>query len=259
MIKAIIKKTRIWKKVSGSDLYQRLRFPKEFKKSQEEPNFYKNFLKIHPSKNNLIFDVGANKGNKAKIFSKLSKKVVAFEPSEKLYNLLKGKFRNFNIIILNCALGSRVSESQMYLVEKNEAYNSLNKKHIETTTSSRGIATLNSVKIQKVKVEVIENFIQKYGIPKYIKIDVEGYELEVLKGLLTPVPMLSFEANLPEFLEEAIQSILLLDNLSPEGYRFNFVNDLNFLEEEFMNKNEAINYLRNMKGRYLEIYAILQK
>ncbi len=92
-------------------------------------------------------------------------------------------------------MGDIVGNSDIYLVENNEAYNSLNRKHIETTTTSRGIANLETVKCQKVKVEVLENFIHKFGTPKYIKIDVEGYELEVLKGLQTAVPLLSFEAN----------------------------------------------------------------
>ncbi len=257
MIKSYIKKSRLWKKISYSDLYQRLRFPGEFKKRQEEPNFYKNFLRNHPAKNNLIFDVGANRGHKSAVFSKLAKKVIAFEPSEKLYVHLKRRFEDTNISLFNYALGSSVFESEIYLVEDNEAYNSLNKKHIETTTTSRGIANLETVKRQDIKVEKLENFIEKFGTPKYIKIDVEGYELEVLKGLKTPVPLLSFEANLPEFCGETIQAIKYLAEISTNRYRFNFANDNYFLKEKFLNKEEAISFIRFTKLRYLEIFVKL--
>lgn len=255
MIKFYIKRTRLWKVISTSKIYQRLRFPEDFKKRQVEPNFYKGFLKSHKSKNKLIFDVGANRGHKSAVFSELAKRVIAFEPSEKLFDHLQRRFQNTNVLIFNCALGSEVSEADIFLVENNEAYNSLNQKHIETTTASRGIANLDTVKRQKIKVEVLENFIGEFGVPKYIKIDVEGYELQVLKGLQTVVPLLSFEANLPEFSVETTKSLEYLDELSKGEYVYNFANDNFFLEEEFVTKDEAIAYIKATKLNYLEIYV----
>lgn len=255
MIKTYIKKSRFWRTISNSDFYQKLRFPVKFKKQQEEPSFYKKFLNSYPLKNALIFDVGANMGNKSIIFSKLAKKVVAFEPSEKLFSYLLKRFENSNVTLFNYALGSCVSKSDFYIVENNEAYNSLNKKHIKTTTTLRGIATMATVQHKKIQVEVIENFIQKFGVPKYIKIDVEGYEYEVIKGLKTPVPLLSFEANLPEFLSESIQTINHLDLISFNKYRFNFATSNSFLNEKFIGKEDAIQFLRETALQYLEIYV----
>ena len=257
MIKSYIKKTQLWKIICKSPLYQRLRFPEEFKNSQVEPNFYKSFLKSHNSRNNLIFDVGANRGHKSAVFSKLAKNVIAFEPSEKLFEHLIQRFQNTNVSVFNLALGGKVAEAEIFVVEHNEAYNSLNQKHIETTTASRGIANLETVKRQKVKVETLENFIGKFGVPKYVKIDVEGYELEVLKGLKTVVPLVSIEANLPEFRAETITSIEYLDKLSHGKYEYNFANDHFFLANAFLAKNEAIEYIRDTKLNYLEIYAKL--
>lgn len=102
---------------------------------------------------------------------------------------------------------------------------------------------------------MLENFICKFGLPKYIKIDVEGYELEVLKGLETPIPLLSFEANLPEFRVETIKSIEYLHNLSSGKYVYNFANDNFFLKEDFISKDEAIDYITTTKLHYLEIYV----
>lgn len=258
MIKSYLRKTRLWKAISHSDLYQRLRFPEEFRKSQEEPDFYKTFLKSHPAKNNLIFDVGANMGHKSLVFSKLAKKVIAFEPSRKLFEHLQRRYENSNVSVFNYALGNIVSEKELYLVESNEAYNSLNKKHIETTTSSRGIATLETVKRQIVKVETLENFIQQFKIPKYIKIDVEGFELEVLRGLKTPVPLISFEANLPEFRSESILSIEYLNEISSGRYRFNFATGNYFLNHDFQEMEEAIRFIKGTDLRYVEIYVRLE-
>lgn len=257
MIRAYLRTTRLGKAILNSDLYQKIRFPKEFRKRQEEPNFYKKFLNRHPSKNKLIFDVGANRGHKSAVFSKLSKRVIAFEPSKKLFDHLQWRFRDTNVIVLNCALGSEVSEAEMFLVENNEAYNSLKRKHIETTTNSRGIANLETVKREKIKVQVLESFIGEFGVPKYIKIDVEGYEYEVLNGLKTSVPLLSFEANLPEFCSETIKSMEYLDKLSAGNYVYNFANDNFFLLEKFLAKDAAIEFIKTTKLRYLEIYVSL--
>jgi hypothetical protein len=40
-------------------------------------------------------------------------------------------------------------------------------------------------------------------MPRFVKIDVEGYEWEVLKGLTQAVPMLCFEYTAPERLDMA--------------------------------------------------------
>lgn len=257
MIKNYLKTTRLWKVIAASDFYNRLRDPVAYNQQQVEPNFFKNLFKSHPSKNNLIFDVGANIGSKSVIFSKLAKKVIAFEPSEKLFIFLNNRFKGSNVTIYNLALGSSIKSSDFYIVENNEAYNSLNKKHIEITATDRNIATIETVKHKEVRVEIIETFIQKYGIPKYIKIDVEGYEYEVIKGLKTPVQFLSFEANLPEFCEESIQSINYLDKISLHQYTYNFTTDNYFLLKNFVTKIEAIKFLRNTKLDYLEVYAKL--
>ena len=54
----------------------------------------------------------------------------------------------------------------------------------------------------KVPTRTLADLVEAFGMPALIKIDVEGAEREVLSTLPTPVPLLTFEANLPEFAEE---------------------------------------------------------
>jgi len=58
----------------------------------------------------------------------------------------------------------------------------------------------------------------------FIKIDVEGYELNVIRGLQRPVPYLSFELNLPEFRLDGLQCVEKLGVLAPRG-EFNYSAD----------------------------------
>ena len=259
MIKSLIKRTWIGKKILASQIYYRFKDPSQFKKYKIEFSFYNEFLHSHPGKNDLIFDVGANMGRKSFIFLKLAKKVIAFEPSEKLFRFLKRRFQIDNVLLFNCALGSSVTTLDFFVVEGNEAYNSLNKKHIESTAIKRRIATRENIKLTKVKVEILENFIQKYGMPKYIKIDVEGHEYEVIKGLKTPVPLLSFETNLPEFRNEAIDTINYLQTISRNKYSFNFSADFSWISKDFLSANEAVKFLSNTSLPYFEIYVRMKK
>ena len=258
MIKSFLKNTRLWIVISNSDLYQKLRNPVGFKKYQEEVNFYSQLLAAINYPKELIFDVGANLGKKSAIFSTLSKKVIAFEPSEKLFDYIRKRFKNSHVELFNCALGSTVSSSEFYEINGNEAYNSLSKKHIETTVTKRNISTIELVNTRKVNVEIIENFIRKFGVPVYIKIDVEGYEYEVIKGLKTPVPLISFEANLPEFRDESINIIEYLSTISWDKYQFNFTSGNFLLLPNFVNKEVAIDFLSQTQYRYVEIYAKLE-
>ena len=63
-----------------------------------------------------------------------------------------------------------------------------------------------------------------HGLPCYVKIDVEGFETNVLRGLHRPVPYLSFEVNLPEFKPEGLECVELLRRLAADG-KFNYVVD----------------------------------
>jgi hypothetical protein len=48
---------------------------------------------------------------------------------------------------------------------------------------------------EEVSVTTLDTVIQKHGVPDYIKIDVEGFELEVLRGLSRPISLVSLETS----------------------------------------------------------------
>ena len=70
-----------------------------------------------------------------------------------------------------------------------------------------------------VQVTTLDGLIQEFGVPKFCKIDVEGYEPQVLNGLSTPLPALSFEFH-QETLDEVEACLNRLVQLG--AYEFNF-------------------------------------
>lgn len=150
-------------------------------KERQEFAFYSNLVR----RGDLVFDVGANYGDKTRVFLQLGAKVISFEPQADCRTELEarcGKCRN--LVTVGYALGSKPGKSLFY------------------TRSHKGASGLiknwrDDIESEfEVSVVTLDSMIKTHGSPKYIKIDVEGYEYEVLKGLSEPIPYISFEYHL---------------------------------------------------------------
>ena len=128
-----------------------------------------------------IIQVGAHKGGEVELFKKISNgKIYLFEPQKFLYEFLKNKFlKDSNINIYNVALGDKPGQLNMYKDKNNDSQSSSllkPKDHLKYHSYIQfeydsdeviDVKTLNSYKIKDVNL---------------ICIDVQGYELNVLKG-----------------------------------------------------------------------------
>jgi len=226
-----------------------------------EVEFYKRTLKGF-QKGDVIFDVGANQGQKTDIFLRLGAKVIAVEPDEQNQSILKENFLAYRLIkrpvtIVGKAISDRNGAETMWVDEPGSAKNTLNPKWVETlrTDSSRFGKRLEFGEKTKVETITLEELMRDQGLPFYVKIDVEGYEATVLRGLRRSVPYVSFEVNLPEFRPEALECIQLLESVAAHG-DFNYAPDclrgLTF--ERWLRKNEFVNLLNNCHEPCIEVY-----
>lgn len=235
IIKNICKGLKIYPQVRS--LNRIIRDRADYKRYCEDLMFFSKMI----NENDLVFDVGANYGIKSEVFLKLGAKVIAFEPQRDCYlELLSRIGHKKKLVALNTALGSRVSKETLY---------------VRSHRGSSGLVKNWGEKIEntiEVTVSTLDNMIDLYGIPKYCKIDVEGYEFEVLSGLVKyQIPLISVEyhlkyqediAKVKKILKKFASSKILLNITPAETLRFAF--------KEWVDVNTFINIFDN----YLNLF-----
>lgn len=228
-----IRESGIYQRARASwiyDLYWHLANRRIIEDREQETQFYRNLLTGFKN-GDLIFDIGANQGYKADIFVRIGARVVCIEPDESSQRLLRQRFVNYRlqkkpVVILPKAVSDRNSVELFWIDAPASGKNTLSRKWVDTLRNDAGRfgEKLTFGSCREVETVTIEELISEFGEPFYIKIDVEGHELNVLKGMRNPVPYLSFEVNLPEFLPEGLECVALLGALAKEG-RFNYAAD----------------------------------
>ncbi len=164
----------------------------------------------------ICFDVGANVGDKSVIYSKLGHTVYAFEPQTECQQALANRLAGFsNATICQIGLGSVPGKADLQVCNLNEV-STLSKSFIEFYDRYDYLEWNQS---ESITIDTLDAQIQKFGMPSYVKIDVEGYEMEVLKGLSEAVDVIEFEFNGP-FKSEALDCVRRISDIGE--YRFNY-------------------------------------
>lgn len=133
------------------------------------------------NQNKISMDIGANKGHFALFLAKYTSFVHCFEPLPVMQDFLNTRFRRTNIRIHDCALGNCEQELDLYIPsvkeQKYETRSSLIKEVSDNNVMGEKVTEIQTI---KVKVKKLDSFkIDNLG---FMKIDVEGYELQVLDG-----------------------------------------------------------------------------
>lgn len=151
-------------------------FPIPLTKNERYDRLTKKIIHRYAHASSIMVDIGAHKGKilKMMIAANPSQKPLAFEPISELYRHLCKLYKD-QAIIHNMALGNQSGKSSFIFVRSNPAYSGLKARPYDQKESTTTI---------EVQVEKLDNVIPKNTPISLIKIDVEGAELEVLKGAL---------------------------------------------------------------------------
>ncbi len=168
----------------------------------------------------LVFDIGAHVGDRTGSFVRLGARVVTVEPQPRVFRALRLIYGRSNHTTLRCeATGAQKGTIQMYVNSANPTISTASSELIAAAQSASLWQGQNWDSAIEVPVNTLDNLIKEYGMPDFVKIDVEGHELEVLKGLSAALPQLSFEFTT---IQRSLALACLARLIELGDYKFNY-------------------------------------
>ena len=155
----------------------------------------------------ICWDIGANIGFYSFLFGSIAKngQVISFEPVSHTFNDLKKakELNNYhNVELKNLALGSEVKKKKIFF-DNNELSMG--------TASFLGSNSFENS--ETVRIDMIDNIYKLLKIPDFIKIDVEGVQVEVIKGggnffeKYSPLIMIEIDKDTERWLEDYLLNL----------------------------------------------------
>jgi FkbM family methyltransferase len=141
----------------------------------------------------LVFDLGANVGARTALFRELGATVVAVDPQPSSVEALESRFRDDpRVVVVDKAVAASPGPHTL-MVDADSGLSTISRGWIEAATASGRFPQAAWSHKVEVTGTTLDALIDEFGRPRFSKIDVEGSEAEVLKGLTQPLPSASFE------------------------------------------------------------------
>jgi FkbM family methyltransferase len=196
-----------------------------------------------------IIDIGSNKGQFILLIEKIfpRKKIYSFEPIEEMIDKQKKFFKKRqNIFFYNLALGSSSSYKEFLMTNRVDSSSFL-----EISQNQNKSKNYIVKEKRKIKINTLDNIFRNEVLchPVLIKMDVQGYELEVLKGandILKKIDYILLEVSKNEMYKHQPTEEIIINYLKGINFQIFKTNDwvniknTNFKQRDilFFNNNE---------------------
>jgi FkbM family methyltransferase len=183
----------------------------------------------------ILFDIGANRGLYTDSNAKKYDKFILVEANKHLCNFLKNNYiNNPNIIIEQKIVSS--DKNTVFYISNVDVISSCDSEWINNSRFSNK-SCYNFNKTTDNESITIDELVEKYGIPEYIKIDVEGYELNVLKSMTKKYCPIGFEWA-EEKKDELLLSLEYVKSLGYEKFCLQKEDKYDFVPEKWLDYNQ---------------------
>jgi FkbM family methyltransferase len=203
----------------------------------------------------LVFDIGAHVGDRTVHFLELGARVVAVEPQPSCVEVLRERVGD-RAVIVPMGLADEVGRRSM-AIATTTTVSTMEPEWVSSTTQSGRFTGMTWDSTIEVEVTTLDVLIDEHGTPAFVKVDVEGFEPDVLAGLGQPVGAVSFEFinERPEATEACVRRLHELGLT-----KFNYSNawrSASFALERWVSPDELLANVRQLTERHAmgDIYA----
>jgi FkbM family methyltransferase len=207
----------------------------------------------------IVFDVGAHVGNRTRALAALGCRVIAVEPQPDFARVLRLLFgRSPRVEIVEAAIGASAGKASLSISERTPTVTTVAAEWRDARANEPefdGVRWNRSLLVDRTTLDLL---IARWGMPAFVKIDVEGAEPAVLAGLTHAVPALSFEyvPSAPGEVRACVERVSALG-----AYLFNWSVGESFkLESEtWLSADEMMTALQTPRARHRsgDVYARL--
>ncbi|MGH6911841.1 MAG: FkbM family methyltransferase [Phenylobacterium sp.] len=194
--------------------------------------FYSQFFQA----GSRVFDVGANQGEYSEIFAGEGGRVIAIEPNTAYSTRLTALARTNDIHPMFVAIGEEPGEATLNVCSK-PGFSTMVDRHVDWIEESPDYKDVSWTHTLTVPVTTLGLLAKEFGEPEFVKIDVEGFEINVLRGMTFRPRNLSFEFGA----RRKGPSRICLEHMGALNYRFRPIigREYRFVTPEWMSLEEA--------------------
>jgi len=211
------------------------------------------------SRGDLVFDVGAHAGNRVRAFAAIGCRVVALEPQPDFARLLRLLFgRSPHVEVIEAAVGAASGRAVLSVSDRTPTVTTLVAGWRDARAGEPDFAGVAWNRRLEVEETTLDALTARFGVPAFVKIDVEGAEPAVLAGLTTPVQALSFE-YLPRALDQVQACVARLAQLGLYQYNWSAGESYQLASPSWVSGSDLVAKLNEPEARTRsgDVYARL--